>query len=73
MHRPSQLTAVAATGWAEEYLTLIDDCERRESRLSDWERNFVASLRTQIEAGRRPSAPQADKLEDIWEAATAGG
>ena len=24
--------------WQDEYITLLDDCERREERLSDWER-----------------------------------
>ena len=45
------------TTWADEpgYITLLDDCEKREERLNDWERGFVDSLRRQIEeaAGRR--------------------
>lgn len=24
--------------WTSEYLTLLEDCEKREERLSDWER-----------------------------------
>ena len=27
--------------WQDEYVTLLDDCERREERLSDWERGYV--------------------------------
>ena len=42
------------TTWADEYLTMLDDCEKREERLTDWERGFVDSLRRQIEQGRRP-------------------
>lgn len=61
------------TTWADEYLTLLDDCEKRESRLSDWERDFVDSLRHQINTGRRPSDKQAARLDDIWEKATAQG
>lgn len=60
-------------GWADEYVTMIVDCENREQRLSDWERGFVDSLRTQIEAGRRPSSKSAEKLDDIWNRATARG
>ena len=59
--------------WAEEYITLLDDCEKREDRLTDWERTFVDSLRSQLEAGRRPSQKQIDALDSIWERATAKG
>lgn len=61
------------SSWADEYITLIEDCEKREGRLSDWERNFIDSLRRQIEAGRRPSAKQIETLSDTWERATARG
>lgn len=59
--------------WTPEYLTLLDDCEKREERLSDWERGFVDSLRQQIAAGCRPSQKQVDTLDTIWERATARG
>jgi hypothetical protein len=61
------------TTWTDEYLTLLDDCEARESRLTDWERSFVDSLRKQIEAGRRPSPKQVETLDNCWERATARG
>ena len=59
--------------WADEYITLLDDCEKREQRLTEWERSFVDSLRKQLEEGRRPSAKQIQMLDDIWERATARG
>lgn len=59
--------------WAIEYFTMLDDCEKRESRLTDWERGFVDSLRSQIERDRRPSARQIETLDNIWERATANG
>lgn len=59
--------------WADEYLTLLDDCEARESRLTEWEASFVDSLRSQIEGGRRPSTKQIETLDGIWERATARG
>jgi hypothetical protein len=59
--------------WADEYLQLIDDCEARESRLSDWERNFIDSLRGQIERGRTLSPKQIETLDNVWERATAKG
>lgn len=61
------------TTWADEYLTLLDDCEAREERLTDWERGFIDSLRRQIEAGRRPSPKQIESLDKAWERATARG
>lgn len=60
-------------GWADEYLQLLDDCEARESRLSDWEREFADSLRRQIEGGRPPTQKQIDALDSMWERATAKG
>lgn len=59
--------------WADQYLTLIDDCEQREGRLSDWQRGFLDSLRRQIEAGNVPTQKQIDKLDEAWEQATARG
>lgn len=60
-------------GWQGEYLTMLDDCEKRESRLSDWERGFVDSLRAWIESGKRPSVRQIETLDNVWEKATAKG
>ncbi len=59
--------------WEIEYLTLLEDCEKREERLTDWERNFVDSLTKQIEAGRRPSLKQIETLDSVWEKATQRG
>jgi hypothetical protein len=59
--------------WADEYLTLLDDCEKREERLSDWERGFVDSLRHQIEEGKRPTVKQIDALDRVWENVTRRG
>lgn len=59
--------------WADEYLELIQDCENRESLLSDWERTFIDSLRRQIEEGRRPTPKQIDCLDSAWEKATKRG
>lgn len=61
------------TTWQDEYVTLLEDCERREERLSDWERGFVDSLRRQIEQGRRPTPKQIEALDRAWERATARG
>jgi hypothetical protein len=57
--------------WSHEYITLLEDCERRSHKLSDWELQFVDSLQRQITDGRRPSAKQIETLDNIWEKATA--
>jgi hypothetical protein len=59
--------------WEVEYLILLEDCEKREERLTDWERNFVDSLTKQIEAGRRPCLKQIETLDSVWEKATQRG
>ena len=59
--------------WTSEYTQLIEDCEKREHRLTDWERGFIDSLKQQIAQGRRPTPKQVERLSDIWESATKGG
>lgn len=54
----------------EEHATMILDCEKRESKLNDWERQFIDSLSRQIE-NRSLSAKQAETLDRIWERVTA--
>ena len=61
------------TTWADEYIMLLDDCEQREERLTEWERGFVDSLRRQITEGRRPTPKQIEALDSAWERATARG
>jgi hypothetical protein len=51
------------TTWADEYMTMLEDCEKRSEKLTDWECSFVDSLQRQIADGRRPSAKQVETLE----------
>lgn len=59
------------THWSDEYTQLIEDCERRESRLTEWETNFLDSLRRQIGNDHYPSPKQIETLDNIWEKVTA--
>ena len=59
--------------WTSEYITLIEDCEARESRLSDWEATFLDSIKAQLSTGRALSKKQTEMLDAIWERATARG
>ena len=56
-----------------EHAQMIADCEARESRLSDWERSFIDSVSTQVNAGRSLSPKQAEILDRIWDKATLKG
>ena len=61
------------THWTDEYLTMLEDCEMRSEKLTDWECGFVDSLQRQLADGRRPSQKQIETLDNIWERATARG
>lgn len=58
---------------ADDPAQLIEDCEARESRLGDWDRSFIDSIKRQLEQGGTLSPKQADKLGEIWERVTAQG
>lgn len=54
----------------EEHAQMLEDCERRESKLNDWERNFIDNLSQQLAGGRRLSEKQLELLDEIWERVT---
>lgn len=56
--------------WAEPYLQLVEDCENREDRMSDWERKFIDSISNQLEKGKTLSPKQIETLDNIWEKVT---
>ena len=59
--------------WQEEYIQMIDDCEDRESKLSEWDINFLESIRNRVEQGISPTIRQITVLENIWEKSTKDG
>lgn len=56
-----------------DHAQLIEDCERRSERLDDWSVNFIDSISRQLADGRALTANQIEKLDEIWERATARG
>lgn len=42
----------------DDWITLVEDCENREQRLSDWERQFIDSVRHQLDADHPITVPQ---------------
>lgn len=57
--------------WSDEYARMIADCEKREGKLSDWERGFIDSIDQQMGRGKVPTRKQVDRLNEIWERVTA--
>jgi hypothetical protein len=54
----------------DEQVTMIEDCEKRESKLSDWERSFIDSISMQLSNGGALTEKQAETLDAIWERIT---
>lgn len=52
---------------------LIEDCETREERLTDWERGFIDGIKARVTAGQGLTTKQRETLDEIWERATAKG
>lgn len=50
-----------------ENMQLIEDCEKRESKLSDWERNFLDDIKNKlVNDCCSLSMKQEDRLNEIW-------
>ena len=58
---------------AEERLRMIEDCEKRDSVLTSWERRFIDSMRHRVESDRPLSEKQTVALDEILERATSKG
>ena len=54
----------------EDHQQMVQDCESRESKLTDWERGFIDSLSHQMANGYPLSEKQAERLDVIWERVT---
>lgn len=53
-----------------EHEQMVEDCENRESKLSDWERGFIDSIGKQLRNGRPLTPKQAERLDEVWERVT---
>lgn len=54
----------------DDFHQMLDDCETRESRLTEWECGFIDSL---SRSDRLPTGKQYDTLCDIWDRVTEKG
>jgi len=57
----------------EETQEMIDDCNARYEKLSEWEENFVDSVEKQLEERGYLSDKQLQILEKLWERVTKNG
>ena len=55
------------------YMQLITDCEDRDSKLTEWERTFLDSIKNQLEMRGFLTSRQTDNLAKIWKKATKNG
>lgn len=63
----NQETVMSRATWVDEYLRMVDDCEKRESKLTEWESIFVDSIRSRLEKEQPLSAKQTEMLDKIWQ------
>lgn len=56
-----------------EITSMIHDCKQRESKLTEWEVNFITSLSEQLDSNDTfaLTLKQQEKLDAIWERVTA--
>lgn len=54
----------------EEIVTMLDDVEKREEKLSDWERQFIDDLSVKLGRGQSITPAQDAKLTQIWNRVT---
>ena len=54
----------------DDITQMIEDCEQRQSKLSEWEQNFIDSISHQLGCGHNLTEKQVETLGRIWEKAT---
>lgn len=54
----------------DELQMMIQDCEDRSHKLTDWETEFIDSISTQMGRGSGLSPKQEETLEKIWDKVT---
>lgn len=54
----------------DDIAQMIEDCEARDSKLSEWEQQFIDSIGRQLARTGWLSQKQRERLEQIWERIT---
>lgn len=58
---------------SSEHEKMIEDCQERQSHLSDWEISFMDSLSNRLGRGETLTDKQSGALDSIWERVTYNG
>ncbi len=53
-----------------EAMQMIEDCEKRSEKLSEWEVGFISSISSQLGSKNYLSDRQLETLDKIWERVT---
>jgi len=59
--------------WRYQYFELIEDCEKRDTRLSAWDADFLESVKARLLDRKPLTQKQVECLEEIWERTVARG
>jgi hypothetical protein len=54
----------------DEYIQMVEDCMKRDTKLTDWESNFIDSLSNWLGAGKSLTEKQEQILDRLWEKVT---
>ncbi len=54
----------------DDIAQMIEDCEARDSKLSEWEQQFIDSIGAQLARTGGLSQKQRERLEEIWNRVT---
>lgn len=57
---------------ADDVAQMIEDCEARDSKMSEWEQGFISNIARQLQQGRDLTPKQVSRLETIWNKVTDG-
>lgn len=49
---------------------MVADCEARDTKMSDWEQQFISDIAKRLSQGQSLTVNQSAKLEMIWERVT---
>lgn len=55
----------------DEHEDMVNDCLARDSKLTEWEQDFIRSIHAWLESGSTLTDKQAERLDRIWERVTA--
>ena len=54
----------------DEHVQMVKDCENRESKLTDTEREFIDAMSRRLDEGRALTPRMAEWLNAIWDRVT---